>query len=496
MASIDINGSPSFFNLKSTWTVGTVSNGALSITKSPTTVTQNVSFSINLPSGAIISSAYIHSEWGSPNTGYATRTVNGIKPSSDNNYNVPVTVNTTNGTVSYEFKFKANGSTSGGTGNHTGTASVSDIYLHIEYINPASNFTVDVSSVNAGGNITANINPVDSSYTHNMTVTFGSRSETIIGVGTTASYTIPLEWLDQIPNSTSGTATVKIDTLSGSTVLGSNSSTVTITCPDNIVPSVGTITTEVVSDERDIYIKGHSQCRIIVSDYMAGTGAAIENVYISGGGDSVYADTMLSSMLNNAGVITYTVTVTDTRGRSASDTVSIEVLDHEPITITGVVAYRCTSDGVADKASGKSLRLGCAYTISELDDIENEASVRVFWRVYGDDSWTEIKNWPDESGEEQTVLVDALELDTRYEVRFLVTDSMSRAEKIIIIPTGSVFMTWNKSKRKFGLGVYPENDNSFVINGDWTFMIGDKTIDEIINDRVNEILIAKGLISE
>ena len=488
MATMKIDGSPSSFSLTAQWIVYNDNYGDPYYHQKPDTLTQPVNFNVSLPTGAKVVHAYIHSEWGSVNTGYAVKTVNGVQP--DASGNVPVTLSTTNGAVSYDFKFRPNATLSG-AGTFSSRADVKNIYLHVEYTNPVSSFTTSVSSVDAGGEIIADIKASNTSYTHRMTVQFGSRSASVDGTNTSASFTIPLGWLDQIPDSTSGKATVTIETISGSTVIGTSSSEVTITCPDDIVPTVGAIAATVVdANQNQHYIQNQSRCQIDVTGSQPGTGAKLKSVCISGGGDVVYDNTMLSSILSTAGTIVYTVTVTDTRGRSASDTVSIEVLTHEPIKITGKVAYRCTSDGKADPTSGKSLKLGCTYEISSVSGLDTVASVHVFWREYGDEEWNEFSNWPDDSGNEQIVLIDQVELDKRYEIRFLVTDSISRTEQIVIIPTGSVFMTWNKSKNSFGFGTYPTQEKSVVIDETWSFMIGDKTIRDIIE----EILTEKGII--
>lgn len=128
MASAQFTGSPSSFNLKSTW----ICNASGQITSGPTTATKTVSFSVSLPSGSTITSAYVHSEWGSPKGGFAIRSCNGTRVPSDTG-NVSVPVGTTNGTVSYEFKFKSNGVSGTASGQASGIAKVSNVYLHIEY---------------------------------------------------------------------------------------------------------------------------------------------------------------------------------------------------------------------------------------------------------------------------------------------------------------------------------------------------------------------------
>lgn len=141
MASVQITGSPSSFRLKSTW----ICNASGVITSGPTTATKTVSFAVSIPSGSNITSAYVHSEWGSPKGGFAIKTVNGTYVSSSNNNNVSVSVGTTSGTVSYEFKFKSNGVSGQAGGQASGITNVSNVYLHIDYTLPYTNPTAPTS---------------------------------------------------------------------------------------------------------------------------------------------------------------------------------------------------------------------------------------------------------------------------------------------------------------------------------------------------------------
>ena len=65
----------------------------------------------------------------------------------------------------------------------------------------------------AGTAATLNITAYNSAYTHKVTWSFGSYSQVqnLAAGATSASYTIPLSWLNTIPSSTSGTAYVSLE---------------------------------------------------------------------------------------------------------------------------------------------------------------------------------------------------------------------------------------------------------------------------------------------
>ena len=98
----------------------------------------------------------------------------------------------------------------------------------------------------AGTAATLNITAYNSAYTHKVTWSFGSYSQVqnLAAGATSASYTIPLSWLNTIPSSTSGTAYVSLETIDASgNSLGTYSYAFTITVPASVVPSISTVGT-------------------------------------------------------------------------------------------------------------------------------------------------------------------------------------------------------------------------------------------------------------
>lgn len=359
--------------------------------------------------------------------------------------------------------------------NSAGSASnvyFSDISIVVDYTNPLSTFTLNKSTLDAGTTLGVTISRADSSYTHKVTYAFGTRAYTQTGVGTSASYTIPLAWLDQIPNAVSGTGSVTVETLnSAGASMGSRSANFTLTAGTGVVPSAGTLTVALVDGLNGAYIQGHSKCKATLSGYAAGTGATVAAVTITGNGDSANANTLTSSLLRTAGTVTFTATVRDSRGRTASTTASIKVTAFTDVAITGKTVLRCASDGTEDRTGGKSAKLGCSYSYTAVTG--NSVTVQVFWRVAGAAAWNEITGWDSTSGYTAVALVDSVPLDARYEIRFLVVDVVSRAEQTAVIDPGEVFMVWSKVRKCLGLGTYPTGEKRLALAEDWGLYLGD-----------------------
>lgn len=362
--------------------------------------------------------------------------------------------------------------------NSAGSASnvyFSDISIVVDYTNPLSTFTLNKTTLDAGTALGVTISRADSSYTHKVTYAFGTRSYTQTGVGTSASYTIPLAWLDQIPNAVSGTGSVTVETLnSAGASMGSRSANFTLTAGAGVTPSAGTLTAALVDGLGGAYIQGHSKCKATLSGYAAGTGATVAAVSITGNGDSANANTLTSSLLRTAGTVTFTATVRDSRGRTASTTGSIKVTAFMDVAITGKTVLRCGSDGTEDRTGGKSAKLGCSYSYTAVTG--NSVTVQVFWRVAGAAAWNEIAGWDSTSGYTAVALVDSVPLDARYEIRFLVTDAVSRAEQTAVIDPGEVFMVWSKVRKCLGLGTYPTGEKRLALAEDWGLWLGEHRV--------------------
>lgn len=352
----------------------------------------------------------------------------------------------------------------------------------IKWVDTKSSFTLSSASLDAGSKLTVTITRQVSAYTHKVKYELGEKNYTATGVGTSSSYTIPTDWLGQIPNATSGTGKVTVTTLnaSGGTV-GSASANVTIKAGSGVVPSVGTIKAEVVGGLDGLYIQGYSKCKVTVSGHTAGTGATVASVLISGNKDSAWATTMTSSPLRTSGTVTFTVKVTDSRGRATSGTVSITVTAYKAVAITGRTALRCTSTGTVSRVTGKSAKLGVSYTMTSVGS--NAATVKVYWRLYGVSSWTQISGWSSTSGYTAVALKDSLALDKRYEIRFDVADKISTASQTAVIEPGVVYMVWSKVKSSFGLGTYPTAEKQVAIAADWSLMLGSMDVGKSVRQR-------------
>lgn len=244
-----------------------------------------------------------------------------------------------------------------------------------------SDLTLSASSVAAGGSITATGTKKSSSFTDTIVLTFGSgglHSQTLTS-GT--AFTIPLSWLDAIPNATSSTATVTLTTKSGSTTIGSTSKTFTITAPDSVVPTISAVSmaeanTVVTTAFGSLWLKLLSQVLFTIT--AAGAYGSSISKYTTTFDSATYdGSSFTSNAIKTAGTITATVTVTDSRGRTASTTKSITVIDYEYPAITDV---SCPTSGTTITVTVK----GRVSPVSS----KNTKTLIVKYKKASDASWT------------------------------------------------------------------------------------------------------------
>lgn len=265
------------------------------------------------------------------------------------------------GTKSFTLSFNV---TDGANQSYTPGNASGAVAMFLPTIPRTSNVSLDRSSIECNGsnNFTIRTNRASSSFTHDITYRFGNASGTIAtGVGDSVTWTPPKSLLSQIPNAKSGTGTITCTTKSGSTTIGSSSVNFTLTVGSSSYPSLSGLTiaeqNSVVSSKAgsNVTIALLSTKKVSVSA-SAKDGASIKSVSINNNGKIVN----LSGSGTYSGTISsvtsgkYVVTVTDSRGFSASQTVTQTFYNYTYPTITSTSFSRTTATGSAGtlKASG------------------------------------------------------------------------------------------------------------------------------------------------
>lgn len=211
---------------------------------------------------------------------------------------------------------------------------------------------------NIGSATTININRASSSFTHTISYDFQGLTGTIatktseISIG----WTLPTSFYSKIPNSKSGQGTISCQTYSGNTLIG------TKTCTFNafVVNSEPSITATVVDNnsgsvaatgDSNKLIKYISNAQVTVTA-TAKNSASISSVKVVNGSKSATGSTTFSDVDSG----TFNLSCTDSRGLTASNTITKAIIDYiNPAIVSAIFARQSTtSDIVNANISGKA----------------------------------------------------------------------------------------------------------------------------------------------
>lgn len=342
------------------------------------------------------------------------------------------------------------GSTSGGWAPSSNSVSTSTTAL--TKIARASSIS-SLSGTYIGSSVSVSISRQISTATHKVEYSFAGSGYTVVDTDATNSctFTPPLSLCSYIPNSTSGTLTIRITTYYGGSQIGSSvTKSITLYVPSSVVPSIGGVSLSRVDNgvpsSWGVYVKGFSKCTAAITSASGSYGSTITSYYISGGGLSTSSSSGTTPVLNSAGTYTFTFTVTDSRGRTASRTSSITVIDYYSPSIS-VSAKRCISDGT-ENGSGTYLKVTANYSIASVSGKNSVASRSV--------SCNGASNTSFSSGV-AFVLAANCSQGSSYVLTASVTDALGRSASVTYdISTAERIMNVSANKKGLAIGKFSE----------------------------------------
>lgn len=345
----------------------------------------------------------------------------------------------------------------------------------------ASSISSVTSSVTVDGSnsVTVNISRNSTAFTHKVKFAFGSYSQEYTGVATSKSYAPPMTWLNAIPNATSGTATVTVTTYNGSTQIESAvSKNFTVNVPSSVVPTLGTFSATIVNNtvpsSWGIYVQDKSQCKLQISNASGAYSSTIKAYSIKQGSTTLSTSSSVTTpVLAVTGGITYTATITDSRGRTASKTVSIQVYAYVPPSVTSALSQRCLQNGTLNdngtyiKATGKFSFASC--------NGKNSATAKVYFKKPEDASWSTGVAF---SSNVPVVIAGSASIDSSYQVMYEVTDAFTTVQFIDMLSTAFTTMDFKKGGKGVAIGKVSEYDNLFDVGMPSKFHEGLVLVDE------------------
>ena len=333
----------------------------------------------------------------------------------------------------------------------------------------ASTFTIDKTTINANGTdkITVTINAKSTAYTHTVLVAFGSSYSQTFNVAAnvkTQTFTIPYDWLNGVPSQLSSSNTnIILSTYNGTTLIGTASlpGGFTITCPDNVNPTITSVTLTGNNLRDGVYVQGKSTAT--VKTVAGGSyGSTIASYSCTVDGVTYTTSEFTTVALKTYGTYNLTVTVTDSRGKSAS----------KPVTAFTVYEYKLpyiTSFTAARQADGTTVVATLVGGVSSL----NSKNGKAFNVTLNGQTLSVSASGYTVNG---SVTFTGVDTDKTFTATAKVADYYTDATMPVVVPTEAVTMDIHYSGKGVAFGKVAEKekmlDMAWPIRSSGTFNRG------------------------
>ena len=339
----------------------------------------------------------------------------------------------------------------------------SECTITVTYEEAASKPTLNKYSLAMGTAVTIYTNRQSSIATHTVRYSFFSESGLIaVGVEDECAWTPPVSLATQILNATSGWGTILCDTYVNGNLVSTNTCTFQLTVPASVVPSISNVAfseaTSGIADRFGGYVRTRS--KLSVSITATGAQGSSISAYRTSIDSVIYSgSSFTTNALNTAGNLTMTVTVTDSRGRTASTTRTVTVLDYLPPSLSQFAAERCNADGTAAQTDGTKVRISAKASGSSVGG-KNTLACTVYYKLSSAESWVSaVTLSPSDYVITATnrLLSPTFDALSSYDIKIRVQDVFYYIEQMVSIGTKQVMMDFYKDGSGIAFGKVAEN---------------------------------------
>ena len=307
--------------------------------------------------------------------------------------------------------------------------------------------TPHVTTADMGTTLTIYTYRASTEFTHDLEYSFAGSAYTAIqsDVATVAYWQIPLDLAYSIPNTTSGTLTIRCTTKNGATVIGTKTALVTVKVPDTFTPTIN----EVKHAEAAVglpvgigaYVRSKSKVKVDIKA-VGIYGSTIKSYSSTFLGKTYTGESFTTDAVGDSGTLSIVTTVTDSRGRTESMTTSFTALNYAPPQITLFEVRRYNASGAADP-DGIYARIRLSYGVTSLNS-KNTASVKVEYKRSTNSTWSTLTTGTALSLY-TTLTPQSPTFSTDYQWDFKVTltdafTSASPATYTAVMPSGAVIL--------------------------------------------------------
>ena len=330
-------------------------------------------------------------------------------------------------------------------------------------------------------------------FSHTIKYSCGSVSDTICtkSKATSISWTPPIDLAWQNKTGTSVAVTLTITTYNGNTSIGSNSIAIACAIPSHIAPSCSmTVLDDTGLDAKyGAMVKGYSKMAVSVTAETS-YGAEIAQYRITANDTAYNAASIVTDAVKSSGMLTVSAMVTDQRGRTASASQDVSVLDYSAPAVTLLKVKRCNEDGT-ENDRGEYVQATFSGTVTALND-KNSATYTLEYKKAADSEYTavtltELAN--NYSISEATHIFEA-DSGSTYSVRLIITDDLNSDNLSTVVSTGATIMHWKANGKGMGIGKMGELDDTLDMG--WNIQMNGNKITDLPTPTEDGDAVRKG----
>lgn len=330
-----------------------------------------------------------------------------------------------------------------------------------------------------GHAIPITLTPAVSGVQHTVTVSCAGRTETLLTQSTATS----VSWLPDLavyaallPNAGSASAAISCETFASGVSMGSASRTITLRFAAGELPpalSPGWASASVLNEGAasgfTVWIQGWSRAQIVFDSAKISClyGAGIAGFAISCEGLRVSAAPYRTGVLSGTAA-SIVCTVTDSRGQTASETLTVALESCAAPSLTALSIFRSDPGGEPDE-NGTGIAVQATALYSSLGG-ENSAELRAFVRRLDQDfggAGTALAS-------AQRAVLGPYSPDTSYEVKLTLTDGLGRsAQATRVLPSRVWAMKFRPGGDGVAFGKAAETSAALELGPGWVLALHD-----------------------
>lgn len=327
-------------------------------------------------------------------------------------------------TFNYSFSQAFNITYSGvSIGTITGSGSgVLDPIYRASVLGTISNFTI-------GNAITIPITKYSTSYSDTLNIyvnnTWIKRVEGLTNNQSISFTTTELNNIYTAMSSvTSSTFKFENTTYSGPNIIGTSTKTAIGTIASTIKPAISSVTLNEslanIKTQFGFLVQNKSKLAVTINA-AAGSGSQIKTYETTINGNKYLTNTFTTDVLKTSGTNSYTVKVTDKRGRSVSKSGTFSVTAYSNPSISNLKVSRCNADGTLND-DGSYAIVNASASITSLSS-KNTKNFRLQYKPKNSTTWTTDYTYT--GGYTLTItnrIISSISNNNSYDFRVLVTD--------------------------------------------------------------------------